>query len=160
MPIREIRREEVAHATDLYLEACKLLSERDAEWGVPDRDPIDRWIHRTTESDQAVCLVPDEGDDAIAGLLLASVARHPAMPCVLGMLEELHVRPGPEQDRFMRELVEAGIAWARDRGASPIQTVVGLDAPWTNEELSFWTSMGFEHGQTLVTRYFLEDDGG
>jgi hypothetical protein len=32
-----------------------------------------------------------------------------------------------------------------------------LDEPWTNEELSFWTSLGFEHDQALVSRYFLED---
>ncbi len=159
MEIREIRRDDVAHATDLYLEACRLLSERDADWGVPDRAPIDRWILRTTESDEAVCLVPDDEDDAIAGLLIASVARHPAMPGVLGTLEELHVRPGPEGDRLKRALVEAGIAWARVRDASPIQTTVGLSSPWTEEELSFWISMGFEHDQALVTRYFLEDEG-
>ena len=157
MPIREIRRDEVPYATDLYLEACRLLSERDADWGIPDRDPISRWILRTTESDDAVCLVPD--GDGIAGLLIASVTRHPAMPGVLGTLEELHVRPAPDRDRWQRELVDAGIAWARDRHAGPIQTTVGLGAPWTDEELAFWASMGFEHDQALVTRYFPEDEG-
>jgi hypothetical protein len=110
---------------------------------------------RTTESDEAVCLVI-ELEGTIAGCLFASVARHPAMPGVLGQLEELHVRPGPDEDRLRRELVDVGIAWARDRRAHPIQTTIGLEAPWTDGELSFWTSIGFEHDQALVTRYFPE----
>ncbi len=35
MQIREIRRDEVPHATDLFLESCRLLTERDAEWAFP-----------------------------------------------------------------------------------------------------------------------------
>jgi hypothetical protein len=58
-----------------------------------------------------------------------------------------------------RALVVAGIVWARERGARPIQTTVALGAPTTDEELAFWASLGFEHDQTLVTRYFLDDDG-
>jgi len=67
------------------------------------------------------------------------------MPGVLGQLEELHVRPGPDEVWLKRELVDVGIAWARDRMAAPIQTTVGLEARWTDGELSFWTSIGFEH---------------
>ena len=74
--IREIRRDEVDLVTDLYPEPYRSLSERDAEWGVPDREPIRRWIERTTETDEAVCLVP-EIDGETAGYLLASVSRHP-----------------------------------------------------------------------------------
>jgi hypothetical protein len=81
------------------------------------------------------------------------------MPGVLGQLEELHVRPVPDELRLKRELVEVGIAWARDRKADPIQTTVGLEAPWTDGELSFWTSIGFEHDRALVTRYFPEGEG-
>jgi L-amino acid N-acyltransferase YncA len=158
MTIREIRRDQAASVTDLYLEMCRRLSERDSDWGVPDWDPINRWILRTTESDDAVCLVA-EVEGSIVGYLLASVARHPAMPGVLGTLEELHVRPGPSEERLKNQLVDGGITWARDRGASPIQTTVGLGSPWFDQELSFWTSIGFEHDQALVTRYFLEDEG-
>jgi L-amino acid N-acyltransferase YncA len=86
MTIREIRRDDAAPVTDLYLEACSPYSERDPDWGVPDWDAINRWVLRTTESDDAVCLVAEvEGE--IVGYLLASVARHPAMPGVLGKLE-------------------------------------------------------------------------
>ena len=152
MTIREIRRNESAPVTDLYLEMCRVLAEADADWGVPDRDPIHRWILRTMESDDAVCLVSDV-EGVIIGFLLASVARHPAMPGVLGTLEEVHVRPR-EGENLKPELVEEGIVWARDRVASPIQTSVGMDSPWADEELSFWKSMGFEHDQALVTRYF------
>ena len=135
-----------------------MRSERDPEWGVPDRNPINAWVLRTTETDDAVCLVM-EVEGAIAGYLLASVVRHPAMPGVLGTLEAVHVLPVPDEDRLKRELIEVGIAWARDREASPIQTTVDRDAPWTNQELSFWASVGFGHDQALVTRYFLEDEG-
>jgi hypothetical protein len=158
MTIREIRRDESAAVTDLYRDACSRLFELDPDCGVPDRDPIYRWILRTTESDEAVCLVI-EVEGTIAGCLLASVTRHPAMPGVLGQLEELHVRPGSDELRLKRELVDVGIAWARDRKADPIQTTVGLEAPWTDGELSFWTSIGFEHDEALVTRYFPEGEG-
>jgi hypothetical protein len=158
MTIREIRRDEAAPVTELYLGMCRVLADADPDWGVPDRDPIHRWILRTTETDDAVCLV-SEVHEAIVGFLLASIARHPAMPGVLGTLEELHVRPGPDVEQGKRDLVQAGIAWARDRGASPIQTTVGVASPWADEELAFWTSVGFEHDQALVTCYFLEDEG-
>jgi hypothetical protein len=151
MTIREITQDDAAAVTDLYLDVCSRLSELDPDWGVPDREPIYRWILRTTESDEAVCLVI-ELEGTIAGCFFASVARHPAMLGVLGQLEELHVRPGPDEDRLRRELVDVGIAWARDRRAHPIQTTIGLEAPWTDGELSFWTSIGFEHDQALVTR--------
>jgi hypothetical protein len=153
--IREIRREEVDLVTDLYLELCRSLSERDAEWGVPDREPIRRWIERTTETDEAVCLVPEIGGE-VGGYLLASVSGHPAMPGVTGELEELFVRPGPDEDPVKRELVEAGIAWARARDAGVISSKVGLDAAWTDEELAFWGSMRFEHDTTEVRRYYVD----
>jgi GNAT superfamily N-acetyltransferase len=159
MTIREIRRNESAPVTELYLEMCRVLAEADSDWGVPDWDPIHLWILRTTESDDAVCLV-SEIDGVIIGFLLASVARHPVMPGVLGTLEEVHVCPGREGVKRKRELVEGGIAWARNRGASPIQTTVGVDSPWADDELSFWKSIGFEHDQALVTRYFLGDGDG
>jgi hypothetical protein len=152
--IREIHRDEVDLVTDLYLDACRSLSERDAEWGVPAREPIRRWIERTTETDEAVCLVP-EIDGEAAGYLLASVSGHPAMPGITGELEELSVRP-PNEDAIKRELVEAGIAWARARKAGVIGSRVGLDAPWTTEELASWGSMGFEHDTTEVKRYYLD----
>jgi hypothetical protein len=158
MAIREIRRDEVDRVTDMYLDFCRRLSERDADMGVPKREPIHRWVVRTTETDDAVCLVSEAGG-TIEGYLIASVSRHPAMPGVLGMLEELHVPPGEQEDRCKRDLAAAGIEWARERGASPIQTTVGLGAPWTEDDLGFWTSIGFEHDQALVTRYFLEDEG-
>lgn len=75
------------------------------------------------------------------------------------MLEEVHVRPGREEEKRKRELIEGGITWARNREASPIQTTVGVDSPWADEELSFWKSIGSEHDQALVTRYFLGDEG-
>jgi Acetyltransferase (GNAT) family len=156
MTIREIRRNECAPVTDLYLEMCKVLAEADSDWGVPDRDPIHRWILRTTESHDAICLV-SEVDGVIIGFLLASVARHPVMPGVLGMLEEVHVRSTREAENRKRELVEEGIVWARSRGANPIQTTVGVDSPWADEELSFWKSIGFEHDQAIVRRYFPEE---
>jgi hypothetical protein len=109
--------------------------------GVPDWDPIHRSILRATESDDAVCLV-SEVDGVIIGFLLASIARHPAMPGVLGTLEEIRIRPGREEAKRKRELVEGGITWARNREASPIRTTVGVDSPWFDEELSFWRSIG------------------
>jgi GNAT superfamily N-acetyltransferase len=152
MTIREMRQEESASVTDLYLEASSLLSERDRDWNVPDSGSINRWVIATREADDAVCLVA-EVERAVGGYLLASVARHPALPGVLGKLEEVYVRRGPEENRLRRELVEAGMAWARERGAGPIQATVALEVPWTDEELSFWASIGFEHDQGLVTRY-------
>jgi hypothetical protein len=105
-----------------------------------------------------VCLVPEiEGE--IAGYLLASVSDHPAMPGTLGELGELgelYVRPRPDEDAVKRELVEAGVAWARARKAGMIRGTVGLDAPWTAEELAFWASLGFENDTTEVKRYFLD----
>jgi GNAT superfamily N-acetyltransferase len=156
MTVREVRREDADRVTQLYLDACRRLSERDPEWGVPKWGPINRWILKTMLSDDAVCLV-SEAEGAVVGLLLGSVTRHPAMPGVLGALEELMVEPRQDAAALKRELVDAGIAWARERGASPIQAAVGLGAPWTDDELSFWTSNGFEHDQTLVTRYFPEE---
>lgn len=35
-----------------------------------------------------------------------------------------------------------------------IATKVGLEAPWTEKELAFWGSLGFENDTTEVTRYF------
>ena len=157
MTIREIQPDEVEGVTDLYLEMCRLLSERDAEWGVPARAPIARWIRRTTETDDAVCLVT-EADETIVGFVLASVTPHPAMPGIVGTLEEQHVGSAAS-DEARRALVDAAVAWARERGARPIQTTVAVGSPWSDEELAFWASMGFEHDQALVSRYFLEDDG-
>ena len=81
------------------------------------------------------------------------------MPGVTGELEELFDRAGPGEGPARRELVDAGIAWALEREAKVIRTTIGLDAPWTGEELSFWTSLGFEYDQTVATRYFLDDGG-
>jgi GNAT superfamily N-acetyltransferase len=153
--IREIRPVEVEIVTDLYLEVCRSLSERDNDWGVPDREPIHRWVTRTTETDEAVCLVP-EIDGEIVGYLLASVSGHPAMPGVTAQLEELYVRPGPDDDALKRQLVEAGVAWARTRKAGVIAATVALEAPWTAEELEFWISLGFENDITEVRRYYLD----
>jgi hypothetical protein len=143
MTIREVRRNEAAPVTDLYLAMCRVLAEADSDWGVPDWDPIHRWILRTTESDDAVCLV-SEVDDVIIGFLLASVARHPAMPGVLGTIEEVHVRAGREEGKRKRELVERGIRWARNRGGSPIQTSVGSSAA---EGVSLGTFANVRAGQ-------------
>jgi hypothetical protein len=156
--ISEIRRGETGAVADLYLDACRRLNEAAPGWGMPDREPIHRWIDRTIDTDDAVCLVRRH-DEAIVGCLLASVSRHPAMPGTLGELEELMVTPGPDHDRWKRELVDAGVAWARERGASPIRTTIGLDSPWRDDELAFWTGLGFEHDVTLVTRYFPQDEG-
>jgi hypothetical protein len=68
MTIREITPDDAAAVTDLYLDVCSRLSELDPDWGVPDREPIYRWILRTTESDEAVCLVI-ELEGTIAGCL-------------------------------------------------------------------------------------------
>ena len=152
--IREIRTDEVDLVTDLYLQSCRSLSEQDAEWGVPAREPIRRWIARTIETNEAVCLVPDL-DGGVAGYLLASVSGHPAMPGIKGELEELYVRPGPDREPVQRELVEAGVAWARARDARVIAGTVGLDAPWTADELAFWASLGFERD----TAEFFSDAG-
>ncbi len=151
--IREIQPVEVGTVTDLYMELWGSLAERDEDWAVGDRRPIHRWIERTTETDEAVCLVPEIAG-AIVGYLLASVSRHPAMPGVLGELEELYVRPGPDEDAVKRDLVEAGVAWARERDAGVIKGTVGLYAPWTAEELDFWGSMRFENDTTEVKRYY------
>ena len=132
--IREIRRDEVDLVANLYLEPCRSLSERDAEWGVPDREPIRRWIERTTETDEAVCLVPEiDGDRRLPPGLREPA---PAMPGVAGELEELHVRPGSDEDGVRRELVEAGVGWARARDAGVIASKVGLDAPWRRSSAS------------------------
>lgn len=56
--IREIRADEVGVVTDMYLELCRSLSERDADWGVPAREPIRRWIQRTTETDARYASCP------------------------------------------------------------------------------------------------------
>ena len=153
--IREIRPVEADFVTDLYLELCRTLSERDSEWGVPDREPIFRWVSRTTETDKAVCIVPEiEGE--IVGYLLGSVSGHPAMPGVTAQLEELYVRPGPDEDAVKRQLVEAGVAWARARKAGVITATVGLDASWTADELEFWTALGFENDITEVRSYYLD----
>ena len=77
MRIREIRPDEAPIVTDLYLEACRLLAELDPDAGIPDWGAINRWITRTTETDQAVCLIK-EVEGTIVGYLLASVERHPA----------------------------------------------------------------------------------
>jgi GNAT superfamily N-acetyltransferase len=149
--IREIRLDEVGTVTDLYMEMWGSLADRHADWAVGDRDPIHRWIARTTETDEAVCLAP-EFDVEIAGYLLASVSRHPAMPGTTGELEGLYVRPRHDEDAVKRDLVEAGVAWARERNVGTI----GLDAPWTSEELAFWTSLGFENDTTEVKRYYTD----
>ena len=129
------------------------LAYHDAEWGVPARESIRRWIARTLETDDAVSLVP-EIEGGVAGYLLASVSGHPAMSGISGELEELYVRPGADRDQAMRDLVQAGVAWARARDAGVIVATVGLDAPWTADELAFWTSLGFEHDTAQVKRYF------
>jgi L-amino acid N-acyltransferase YncA len=85
MTIREIRPEEAPAVTDVYVEACRLLAEIDPDSGIPDWGAINRWITRTTETDEAVCLIK-EVDGTIVGYLLASVERHPASRVVRGSL--------------------------------------------------------------------------
>ena len=122
--------------------------------GVPDWDPIHRSILRATESDDAVCLL-SEVDGVIIGFLLASIARHPAMPGVLGTLEEIRIRPGWEEAGVSRGRNHLG---TQSRG-QPDPDDGRVDSPWFDEELSFWRSIGFEHDQALVTRYFLGNEG-
>ncbi len=106
--IREMRPDEAASVTDAYLDACRRHAERDDDWGVPRWDDIHRWVVRTTETDDAVCLVAITDEGSIVGHLLASVSGHPAMPGILGDLEELHVVPGPDEVALKRALVDAG----------------------------------------------------
>jgi GNAT superfamily N-acetyltransferase len=151
--IREIRPSEALAVTELYLDYCRGYNERDAEWGVPERGPIERWISRTTETEDAVCLVPEVGG-AIVGFLLASLSKHPAMPGISGQLEELYIRPGPDRDELRRRLVESAISWARERGANVMVATVALDSPWTGEEMVFWGALGFENDTAEVKRYY------
>lgn len=55
-----------------------------------------------------------------------------------------------------RQLVEAGVAWLGHGKAGVITATVGLDAPWTADELEFWTALGFENDITEVRRYYLD----
>lgn len=151
--IRPIHPSEAAAVTDLYLDGCRQLSERDGDWGVPEWENIHRWVVRTMETDEAVRLVAEDEDGSVRGLLLASVSGHPAIPGMTGELDELVVHPGPRDRETKRALAEASLAWAKERGPGQISSRVALNAPWTDEELTFWTELGFEHDQTLVTQY-------
>ena len=108
MTIRVIRRNEVAPVTELYLEMCRLLAEVDSDWGVPDWDPIHRWILRTTESDDAVCLV-SEVDGVIIGFLLGFSRSPPS-----DARSAWHARGGPRPPRAGGRETEAGVGRGRN----------------------------------------------
>ncbi len=149
--IRQIRPAESPSVTELYVDLSREIADRDPESEVVDPGPIDRWIRRTAETDDAVCLVV-ESADTLVGFLLASVRRHPAMPGVVAELEALYVRPSPDREALERQLVDAGIAWARDREAGVVVTQVAVDA-WTTNQLERWDAFGFEHQTAELRRY-------
>jgi GNAT superfamily N-acetyltransferase len=154
--IREIRPSESPSVTELYLDFSREIADRDPESEVVESGPIERWIGRTTDTDDAVCLVA-EGSASLAGFVLASVQRHPAMPGAVAELEALYVRPSPDRETVERQLVDAGIAWARDREAGVVVTKVAVDA-FTPQEIERWGAFGFEHTAAELRRYLNEDE--
>jgi integrase len=64
------------------------------------------------------------------------------------------VRPGRKHEKLRRRLVDAGISWTCDRHADVIIATVAVDSPWSDTEVAFWGSLGFEKDRVEMKRYF------
>jgi GNAT superfamily N-acetyltransferase len=160
--IRESRAGEAATLRDLYDEMCNVYDARVPEgWGRLTPAALERIrdnMRRTPAVDDAVCLVAED-EGRLLGFVTGALDRHPVMPGWAGDVEELYVVERPDASELRRELARRAIAWLRERGASTIHSTVALDAPWTEEEIGFWSDLGFEHDMTLLSLYIQEGCG-
>ena len=86
-------------------------------------------------------LVHDEAG-ALSGLLIARVARAPDIQVerCRGEITDLYVRESARRRGIGRALVEAGTAWARERGAVRVEVRV---AAGNSAAHAFWRASGF-----------------
>jgi hypothetical protein len=155
--IREMRAEEAVLVRDLWNEGCEA---KDAlvrgGWGRLSRESLERIrdnLARTPGCEDALCLVVEDDDGALVGFATASISRHPIAPGIVGEIEEVHVRPVDGAGAMARELALGAIAWTRSRGANVVVTYAAADAPWTDEEVRFWTALRFEIDRVVLHLY-------
>jgi GNAT superfamily N-acetyltransferase len=158
--IRESRPDEATTVRDLYDEMCNTHDARVPEgWGTLSPASLERIrdnMERTPEVDDALCLVAED-EGRLVGFVTGALDRHPVMPGWAGDIEEMYVVERADAAELRRELARRAIDWLRERGAWTIHATVALEAPWTEEEIRFWSELGFEHDLTLLSLY--REDG-
>ena len=157
MTIREMRRDEAALVRDLWNEG---RNARDAlvpgGWGRLSSKSLERIrdnLERTPAHPDALCLVAEDDEGQIVGFATLSLTGHPVIPGIGGEVEELHVRDVPNADSLRRELARSAIVWLRSRGANVVVAYAAANAPWTEEEVDFWRSAGFEIDRVILHMY-------
>lgn len=124
-------------------------------WGRLSGESLDQIrdnLERTPAHPDALCLVAKDSRE-LFGFVTASVTRHAVMPGPGGEIEEIYVRARADQAQVRALLAQEAIDWLHERGVGVIWSRVALDAPWTRRDIAFWTELGFEHDQTLLSRY-------
>lgn len=154
--IRPMHPTEAGAVRDLWNEMCEVSeSAAPAGWGALSAESLEQIRHnleRTPAHPDVLCLVAEDNREMF-GFLTASVTRHAVMPGLGGEIEELYARAGADQSQVRALLAQKAIDWFHERGVGVIWSRVALDAPWTTSDIAFWTRLGFEHDQTLLSRY-------
>lgn len=154
--IRPMHPNEAGTVRDLWNEMGEMADEATPNgWGRLSAESLKQIRHnleRTPAHPDALCLVAEDNRE-LFGFLTASVTRHPVMPGPGGEIEELYARARADQSQVRALLAQKAIDWFHERGVGVIWSRVALDAPWTTSDMAFWTRLGFENDQTLLSRY-------
>lgn len=153
MLIREMRVDEADAVRDLWNEMCEVTDASvPGGWGklsAASLAQIADNLSRTPDHPDALCLIAEQ-DDAPIGFVTASVQGHPTSPGKTGEIEELYLR-GDADGR--RALVTRAIEWCRTHGVNAVVVHEASDAPWTEERIAFWRSLGFGIDRVVLHLY-------
>ena len=159
--IRPMRPTEAGAVRDMWNEMCEMADAATPDgWGRLSAESLERIrdnLERTPAHPDALCLVAEDSQE-LFGFVTASISQHPVRPRPGGEIEELYVRAGADQTHVGALLAQKAIDWFHERGVGVIWSRVALDAPWTTSDIAFWTRLGFENDQTLLSRYRSDTD--
>lgn len=137
-----IRRDDLAELNDVFSDSFSDRYRRDGMVGVrvPHLNPL-VWRYAMDDAGAGAMLWRDERN-AIAGFNIAH------MSGVEGWMGPLAVRPDMQGIGLGRIVVQSGVEWLKEQGA----TVIGLETmPRTMDNIGFYSTLGFDPQRLTIT---------
>jgi ribosomal protein S18 acetylase RimI-like enzyme len=143
MQIRPARPEDAPHVVRL-LRQLEPFAHGQAGPGVEGR-----FKYMLTLSHYCVCVAVD--DEAVIGLITASVRPTLWHPGPVALIDELVVDQNARRHGVGRALIDAVVSWARKRGVSEVEVSTEADNVAAQ---AFYRSHGFRHESVLLEMEF------
>jgi ribosomal protein S18 acetylase RimI-like enzyme len=108
------------------------------------RDPMPRALDLTREqlaSEQQVTFVATKGERIVGMLRCTDQRGHRLLrPTRYAMIGTVYVEPGVRRRGVLRSLLDAAVAWSRERGLTEMRLQNAIDNPLA---LAAWDALGF-----------------